>query len=251
MYDAANIRNIPADALLVGYYVDGAYVPSGADLARFKSARFVPIAVFPGDDKGIVFDGPPDNSTWPQVVSWVVLRRRSMVDPTVYTDLDQWTVGQAAFRNAGVAQPHWWIASWNGRQELIPGTVGHQYSGDQNGGFDRSVMADYWPGVDPAPASPPTGGATTPPPAAPPSEDDPMLMLAVTASGTNNPGIWLLSGSLYTHVAAPPDAAALAAAGVKQASISYAQHQGILAASAALKGNLSGSLGVSGSLTVS
>jgi hypothetical protein len=251
MYDAANIRNIPADATLVGYYVDGAYVPSGADMARLRSAKFVGIAVFPTDNKGIVFDGPPDNSTWPQVVSWVQLRRRAGVDPTVYCDLDQWTVGQAAFRSAGVAQPHWWIASWNGKQELIPGTVGHQYTGDQNGGFDRSVMADYWPGVDdaPAPSAPPAPAAPKPIP-----QEEPMLIISVTPdpwTGGTGAGKGIVSGPLIAHIPDGGSYNALKAAGISEAAISPATYKAMAAASAALKGALSGSLGVSGSLTVS
>lgn len=250
VYDAANIRNIPASATLIGYYVDGRYVPSGADMAKFTHARFIPIAVFPTDDKGVVFDGPPDNGTWPGVVDWVVLRRRAGVDPTVYTDLDQWTTGVAEFRARGVDQPHWWIASWNGKAELIPGAVAHQYRGDQTGGFDLSVAADYWPGVDPAPAPPSPPPAPSPAPAVPSDLEDLMIITNVTPKGTDSPGLWLLSGPLYAHIPVIGDANALKSAGVQQVAISYEMHQNLLAGAASLKGALSGSLAVSGSLNV-
>lgn len=222
----------------------------------FPNAKFVPITVFPTDDKGLIFDGPPDNATWPQVVDWVVLRRRSGAIVTVYTDGDQWSTGKAAFAARGVAEPLWWIATWNGQQTIPAGAIGHQYAGDASGGFDQSIVADYWPGVDaaPSPKPPPPAPKPAPQPAPSPAptsaEDEEMLLVSVTPSGTDNPGIWILSGSLYAHVTDVPTASALLGAGVKQASISYAQHQSLLSAAAALQGKLSGSLAVQGSLNV-
>lgn len=251
LYDAADILNIPRDATLIAYYDDGSYVPSRGDMALFPHARFVPITVFPNDDRGIVFDGPPDNASWPQVVGWVAMRRRSGADPTVYTDNDQWATGRAAFDAQHVPQPHWWIADWNGNASIPPGAIAHQYRGNPSGGFDLSVVADYWPGVDNAPAPTP---APTPAPPAPQIEEDEMLMVQVAADPANpgtNQGVWLLSGSLYAHIPQPSDTTALGGAGVKSVTWSFAMHQATLAASAALHGTLSGSLGVNGTLAVS
>lgn len=250
MYDAANILNIPRSARLIGYYDDGRYVPSASDMRQFPDALFVPITVFASDNRGIVFDGPPDNSTWPAVVGWVVMRRKAGADPTVYTDNDQWPVARRIFAQQGVPEPHWWIADWNGNSSIPPGAIGHQYRGNQTGGFDLSVIADYWPGVDP-----PGGAAPTPAPVTAPApiEEDEMLIVNVTPDPANpngNPGIWLLSGSLYVGMATPDDVQSMLNAGVKQVTWDFSQHQRTLAAAAALHGTLSGSLGVSGNLTV-
>ncbi len=253
MYDAASVGNIPADAAIVGYYIDGNYKASTADLSRFKNAVHVPIAVFPTTNAGIVFDGPPDNSTWPQVVDWVVMRRKAGVDPSVYTDNDQWTTGVAEFRARGVAQPHWWIAKWDGVQTVMSGAVAHQYQGNQHGGYDRSVVLDYWPGVDPAPKPTPAPAppAVTPaPPPAPKVEDDDMILIQVNATTGFGGGIWLLSGSMLANVATSADALALEAQGVKLAVISKATYDKLVAASAQLTGSLSGSLAVQGNLQV-
>lgn len=251
MYDAASVGNIPSDAEMVGYYVDGRYRASGSDLARFTRAVKVGIAVFPTTNAGIVFDGPPDNATWPGVVDWVVMRRRAGVDPSVYTDADQWATGVAEFRNRGVAQPHWWIAKWNGVRELIPGAVAHQFQGNQTGGYDLSVVADYWPGVDSSPA--PTPAPKPPAPAVPRLGDDEMFIMQVNPVASENfgGGIFLVSGSMIAAFATADDALALKNAGVPLLDMSLGTYKSLVAASAALKGQLSGSLGVSGNLTVS
>lgn len=250
MYDAAAVDNIPADAAMVGYYIDGAYVPSAAQLARFRGAILVPIAVLPSTNKGIVFDGPPDNSTWPRVVDWVVMRRAAGVDPTVYTDADQWSAGLAEFRARGVAPPHWWIAKWDGVQQLIAGAVAHQYQGSEHGGYDRSVVADYWPGVDP-------GDHPAPAPAPAPmpvivEEDDVAFIIDVTpdpVKGTGT-GAFLVSGAMIAYITDVTSIAAFRSMGLKEAAVTKAQYDTLVAASAALKGNLSGSLAVSGNLAV-
>lgn len=250
MYDSGSIPAIPRDAQMVGYYIDGAYKASGSQLALFPNAVKVPIAVFPTTNAGIVFDGPPDNSTWPRVVDWVVMRRAAGVDPTVYTDADQWSTGLAEFRARGVAPPHWWIAKWDGRNELIPGAVAHQFTGNQHGGFDRSAVVDHWPGVDTAP--PPAPVPVPPAPAPLPLEDDLMLLLAVTPSpvGGNAAAYYLLSGPMISYVPDTQSLSALQGAGVKSAAVTKAFFDTLSTASATLKGNLTGQLAVQGNLNV-
>jgi len=251
MYDAADPSGIPRTARMVGGYVDGRYRWSAAQWGMFPNAVKVRIAVDPATNDGHVFDGPPDNATWPQVVSWVVMRRHAGADPSVYTDLDQWPIGRQAFNNAGVAQPHWWIAYWDGSTVVPPGAVAHQYT-DRSDIYDISAVLDYWPGVDPAPSPAP------PPPAPAPIDlstlEDPVIVLGVNpdpAAPTVNQGIWLLSGNLYAHIPSPSDVVALTSQGVKQGTISYDFHKALLAGAAALTGKLSGQLGVSGNLNVS
>lgn len=91
-----------------------------------------------------------------------------------------------------------------------------------------------------------TPGQTPDPPR--PKETD-MLICAVTATATENVGIWMLSGGLYFHVNNPTDLGAFRAAGVSEISISMAQHHEILGAVSAGEA-LTGSLAVSGSLSV-
>lgn len=251
-YDSTDAARVPAGA--DGYlgYIDGNYQSYKPLLARFPDTLVVPISVDPSSNHGLVFDGPPDNATWPQVVQWVARRRSSGADPTVYTDQSSWTTAQAAFRAAGVAYPHWWIANYNGIPTIPDGAIGHQYA-TVVGKYDTSVVADYWPGVDPAPTT------TAPAPPAPVAtqsvlEDDMALLLSVTPDPTNpgggGAGIFLLSGAMVAHVTDGTSYNSLINAGLKTATITPAAYQSLVSASSALQGQLGGSLAVSGQLTV-
>lgn len=255
--DAVVAEYLPAGKDIYLGYIDGKYQSYNPIKARFPHALVVPIATQAGGNVGTVFDGPPDNGTWPEVVAWVVRRRKAGVDPTVNTTGSAWATGVQAFNTAHVAQPHWWISSWNGDQSVPAGAIGHQFE-TVPGRYDLSVFLDYWPGVDPPPAGTGGGGTggtgthpTTPAPAPAPvpfnlryPEDD-MIMLDTPT------GVWLLSGSLLTAVASPPDVTAFKNAGVPLISASAAQLTGLQQASAALTGKLAGTLAVSGSLTAS
>lgn len=251
-YDSTSASAVPAGGDIYLGYVDGNYRSYPGMVARFPGKLVVPISVDPSSNAGLVFDGPPDNATWPGVVGWVVRRRSHGVDPTVYTDLSSWPTAMAAFRAANVAYPHWWIAHYDGIAVVLDGTVGKQYNSVANR-FDTSAFADYWPGVDPAP---PTGGpAPTTPPATAMEDDEMALILAVTpdpsvAGATTGTGLYLMSGALVAHLTSTNDVTALQAAGVKQAAIAAATFQNILAAGSSLSGSLSGSLSVSGNLNV-
>ncbi|HEX3513855.1 MAG TPA: hypothetical protein VHT26_07640 [Trebonia sp.] len=259
MRDSAAIDQIdPASVDLIGYYVDGRYVPTASQLARFAGKVHVPISVDSRGNLGVVGDGPPDNGAWPDWVNWVVRRRQAGVDPTMYTNLSSWPAAIQYFNRANVAQPHWWIAEWNGRAEMIGGAVAHQYQEVVNR-WDDSVVADYWPGIDPVhtkPAPPPTPAPPAPPPGPTPAqialalaetfEEDDMIMVH-DPSGA----ISLVSGSLYVHIPDISDVTAFEGAGVKQINISQALSDGLKAGSAALQGKLSGTLAISGQLQAS
>ena len=172
MYDAITPSNIPVTAQMVAGYVDGRYAWMAADWARFPHSVKVRIAVFSSTDDGHVLDVEPGCSTPASAPGWVQRRRAHGVDPTVYCSLSQWPVVRAAFAAAHVAEPHWWVAAYPGNgPNLYPGSVAHQW---QNPGpVDISVVADYWPGVDPKPVAPrPAPPSPTPAPARPiPLED--------------------------------------------------------------------------------
>lgn len=257
MRDSATIAYInPADVQLLGYYVDGAYVPSAGQLARFTGKVLVPISVNPHGNNGVVGDGPPDNGAWGDWVDWVVRRRQWGVNPTMYTNQSSWATGVAAFNARGVTPPQWWIANWDGQATMIPGAVAHQFENVGNQ-YDTSVVADYWPGVDPVPHNPgppppPGSGGGGPPPPPPPPPNPFANLLEEDVLLVQNPQDWfLLSGSLYAWIPSNPDLAALQGAGIKSVTVSAAQHDSLLKAAAALSGTLGGSLAVSGSLTVS
>ncbi|MGH6657239.1 MAG: hypothetical protein ACRDVE_18805 [Actinocrinis sp.] len=155
MYDGVDASRLPVTAQLVGGYVDGNYRWSGADWARFPHSVKVRIAVFDSTNDGHVLDVEPGDATPAQSVDWVLMRRRAGADPTVYMNFSTWPTVRAAFTSRGVAEPHYWVAQYDGNAVVPSGAVGKQYYNNNSLGYDLSVVADHWPGVDPAPVSSP------------------------------------------------------------------------------------------------
>lgn len=159
MYDGINTDApvIPTGAELVAGYVDGWYAWSAADWARFPHALHVRIAVHAETDDGVVLDVESGDATPAQAVDWVLARRAAGVDPTVYCNQQDtqtgWPAVRAAFQARGVPEPHYWVADYDGDTAIPAGAVAKQYASTDR--WDLSSVADYWPGVDPAPANKP------------------------------------------------------------------------------------------------
>ncbi|MGH3415573.1 MAG: hypothetical protein ACRDSS_03820 [Actinocrinis sp.] len=155
MYDgiAEDAHLIPADAELVAGYVDGLYTWSDTNWARFVNAVKVRIAVFATTNDGVVLDCEKGNCTPAESVDWTLMRRKAGVDPTIYCGRNTWWQQiRDAHRARGVAEPHYWVADYDVSQtdpQIPAGALALQYA--DKGDYDLSVVADYWPGVDPAP----------------------------------------------------------------------------------------------------
>lgn len=162
MYDAVTAANIPADARMVAGYIDRIKLApwSAADWARFPSAVKVEIVKKASTDDGHVLDVEPGDATPAEAPGWVLLRRAAGADPTVYCNASTWPAVRAAFAAARVAEPHYWIAKYDGDPTIPDGAVAKQYRGNVAPGIDVSAVRDYWPGVDPAPHS--NGGTAAP-----------------------------------------------------------------------------------------
>lgn len=153
MYDSTHPEAIPLTAAMVAGYVDGAFVWPPAAWARFPTAVHVRIAVFASTNDGQVLDVERGDATPAQAPGWVRMRRAAGVDPSVYCSTALWPAVRAAFHAAGVAEPHYWVAAYPGSGPVIPaGAVAHQFAGSATSGgdWDLSVVANFWPGIDPA-----------------------------------------------------------------------------------------------------
>ncbi len=225
MYDGVTATRLPVSAAVVGGYVDGLYKWSAADWARFPHSVKVRIAVFATTNDGHVLDVEPGDATPAQSVDWVLMRRKAGVDPTVYMNSSTWQTVRAAFQARRVAEPHYWVAAYDDKAAIPAGAIGKQYYNNDSLGYDLSVVADYWPGVDPRPMPNPTT----------PRENE-MILHNITGS----PEVWALSGSLYWHVADPQSLNSYKAAGIPQATITQSEHTAILAAIKALSASAIG-----------
>jgi hypothetical protein len=150
MCDSVNVSSIPSNATLIGAYVDGLYRNDVAMRRRFPNAHIVEITVFASDDIGIMGDCEKgDMWPYPRAIAWVQLRRAAGKDPTVYVGENNWSGLRQAFQLARITEPHYVVANHDGVPVIPAGAVGKQYQDILN--CDYTVVAPYWPGVDPAP----------------------------------------------------------------------------------------------------
>ena len=150
MFDAVTPGEIPASATLVAGYADGHYANIAAMRKRFPNATVVTIAVG-HTTRAMVADVETGDMTPASAVLWA---RDTMHDVpnaelTLYANTSTWPSVKAAFKAAGVVLPQWWAAHYTGVPHLEPGSVATQYA--DAGGYDESLVAEYWPGVDPKP----------------------------------------------------------------------------------------------------
>jgi hypothetical protein len=218
MYDGINtdVPYIPLNAQIVAGYVDGLYIWTNTDWNTFPNAIKVRIAVFSATNDGHVLDRETGNATAAQSVNWVLMRRSAGIDPTIYVNMSSWQEVRDAFHARNVKEPHYWVAQYDGIQIIPDGAIGKQYQNYPN--YDISVIADYWPGIDPPPKPTIT------------YKDDDMILHFVETSNE----VWALSGPLYWHITDTASLASYQATGTPQAHITQAEHQSILNAITAL-----------------
>jgi len=151
MYDAVSPANIPATATMVAGYINGPYAWTQAEWDRFPNASKVEISVRAADRRGHVLDveSGANMPTPADAPPWVAARRAAGADPTVYCNYSTWPLVRAAFQNAGIPEPHYWIAKYDKNPAIPAGAVAKQHT--NTAAWDLSSVADYWPGVDPAP----------------------------------------------------------------------------------------------------
>jgi hypothetical protein len=162
MYDSVTAADIPATAAMVAGYIDGVDPWTAADWARFPNAVKVRIARNSLTDDGHVLDVERGDALPEWAPGWVLRRRTSGADPTVYVNRGNIDQVRAAFHQQAIPEPHYWLATLDGSQAWLPGVVAIQ---DRNaalsgGHYDLSTVLDYWPGVDqvPDPPAPPFVG---------------------------------------------------------------------------------------------
>ncbi len=154
MADSTSLASLPPGFDLYGGYDDGAWPDADAIAAQFGPKPVVRITVFPQDNEGDCLDVESGDATPADAPGWVQRRRAAGTDPSVYCSEAIWQNVKDTFAHAKVPEPHWWIAGYPGSVGgvLYPGAVAHQWI--DRGPYDESVVADYWPGVDPPPTPP-------------------------------------------------------------------------------------------------
>lgn len=147
MADACNPADLPPGMDLYASYVDGKCATNRGDPVRISSLA---------TDAGNVGDCEPENPPPASWVIWVQRRRAAGVDPAIYCADDslsdffagyRWRDVRQAFQAARVPEPHYWITK-PGATSIPAGAVAVQVGLNIAPGWDLSLVADYWPGVD-------------------------------------------------------------------------------------------------------
>jgi hypothetical protein len=132
---------------LVAFYIDGIYAWTASEIALFPRSVHVRIAVHWTTRDGHVIDCETGDATPAQAAAWAHQRRLDgYAWPTVYCSVSAQAAVIAAFQAIHEPMPLWWLAHYDNVDVLPAGAIAKQYA--DPGPLDRSVVADYWPGVD-------------------------------------------------------------------------------------------------------
>jgi hypothetical protein len=177
MLDGVNAGEVPAGAAIYAGYVDGNWQSLTALTVAHPGALHVSICVSATGDARVL-DVEKGDATPEQAPGWTERQRAAgNAYPVVYCNEKQsWPAVKTAFTAQGVEPPLYWVAAYVDDPTKVPaipdGAIGLQYY--DYGGYDASVVADYWPGLDPAPAPP---AAAAPTVTTPKEQDDDMAQI--------------------------------------------------------------------------
>lgn len=200
-YDGITPEALPRGAAIYASYIDGHW-PNFHKLAGlFPGAIHLSIAADPAHDADIL-DCETGDATPAQCPDWVNRQRARGAPGIVYSNTSTWPQIVYQFNSRRLPTPLWWGAQYDGKAQMLPGSIGKQYLNTP--GWDRSVFADFIPGIDPTP------DPHLPAPPPPPKEVD-MLTDWIVADPKG--GYWLIAHDMSAKISlAGTDLAALQSA---------------------------------------
>ena len=171
LYDSVGPANIPASAMLVAGYDNGAYGPSdpagwtAKGWARFTSLVYgVHITISPSLLTSQVIDCETGDATPAQAAQWAKAKVAAKSRPTIYCNEYTWPKVKAALASAGVSlsEVDFWIADYSVGPNIPAGAVAIQYKSAN--GVDTSYTNGVWPMNTPvvAPTAPNSSGLEKP-----------------------------------------------------------------------------------------
>lgn len=154
MFDGVTPASVPAGAAAYAGYNQGKYQSLPGLVAKFPGALHVSICV-QATGSARVLDVETSDATAEEAPGWVTrMRAAGEPYPVVYCNEENgWAAVRAAFAAQAVSEPLYWVANYVDDPTKLPaipeGAIGIQFY--DYGGYDASLIADYWPGLDPAP----------------------------------------------------------------------------------------------------
>jgi hypothetical protein len=164
MFDGVTPDLVPGGAAIYAGYDDGTWQSHDALAAKYPTALHVSICVT-ASGSARVLDIETGDATPAQAPGWVKrMRAAGNPYPVCYMNASTWPAVKEAFAAQHVAAPLYWVAEYvddPAKPPQIPdGAVAIQFY--DYGGYDASLVAAYWPGLDPAPQAAPEAAQTVP-----------------------------------------------------------------------------------------
>jgi hypothetical protein len=203
MIDALYPGSIPAGVTcdIVAAYIDHTANPHSYDqaVAKFPNAIHVKISVKATIGADVLDCETSTGITPAMCPAWVKVSRAAGGDPTIYCNQNNgWAAVRKAFQQAGVPEPHYWVANYDGNPAIPAGAVAKQYTDlDAHGvnTYDTSSVVEGWPSA----LDPSGGGTPIPVPSPTPDEDDDMKPYIV-----NDPtGSYIVAPDFSTRIRIP------------------------------------------------
>ena len=167
MQDSVNAGALLAGQDLYAGYVDGRYANVTAIARRFPRKTVVRITVLGSTLDAHVADVETGDLTPQSGAKWAARKHNAGQHPTLYCNTSTRPAVEAACKRMGLLLGRdysIWEAHYDGKAALPANTVAKQYAdkGPHGENVDLSVVADYWPGVDPKPAARPAAKPAAP-----------------------------------------------------------------------------------------
>lgn len=153
MYDSTNGDNIPANAVLMMGYINGAWQSYYVMVTRFglTQVTILSITVKAHNTDGSwvladILDVENGDATPEEAPGWTQAMRlagRPIIAPYC-SRLSKWPAVLAAFKAQNIAPPDFIIADYTGQPHLVPGSVATQWT-DNGNIYDISQTNGSWP----------------------------------------------------------------------------------------------------------
>lgn len=172
MYDSVTGGDLPSDAKLVLYYVDGDYANFAAVRKQCPTAQLIPVTTSSkGDLNAQVYDCERGDGNAITAALWALQKIKLSQRPTIYCS----RIGSPGYGYPDVqrqitnlkltGQVDYGIADYTGHPHLVPGSAFTQYANPPSSGgdYDISITNGVWPDAPtPPPPPPPVPPAPTP-----------------------------------------------------------------------------------------
>lgn len=133
-------------ATIAAGYVNGTWPDYDQIVAKTPSLLHLSITVNALDTDALCLDVEDKDATPSEAPGWVLEVRAKGKVPWVYMNESTWPAVRQAFHDANVAEPHYWVANYDGDPTIPAGAVAKQHTTTL--GYDISSVVEFVDGFD-------------------------------------------------------------------------------------------------------